>query len=402
MSSAREIHLSVEEQRTPDSICREVILRANSGPATVRVRYEIYDTSIGDLAVLDGLVQGVLLHCMRRGLPLRIHGSLSSSAVHNLQEFQRAWSMWKPQVYRHIDLIPDAVVAERPRSDRTIQAFSGGVDATFTLISNKFLNKERGGYDISAALLVHGFDIGYNDAEGFAKHADRVRETLGHVGVELKIVRTNSMLLRLQDWLDSVPLQLTACLHQFSNHYGTALVSSAEPYDALCLPLGSNPITDHLLSGDLQTIVHYGAGCSRTQKVEAIAAFPFFADRLQVCWEGGSAHENCGRCEKCLRTRLNFAAVGNNEPGCFRGAFEAKMLRKLRAKSPIQIAELRGIVTYVRRRRLSYPWINPLCRRIMLAALAIPIRRATRWPALKVWLRSAFRPLRRRQRSAYS
>jgi hypothetical protein len=71
------------------------------------------------------------------------------------------------------------VVAERPRSNRVIQAFSLGVDATFTLLSNKYLNREQGGYDVAAALLVHGFDVAYDNASDFAKLAERAGRALG-------------------------------------------------------------------------------------------------------------------------------------------------------------------------------------------------------------------------------
>ena len=129
-----------------------------------------------------------------------------------------------------VDLVPDRVVAERPRSNRVIQAFSCGVDATFTLLSNKYLNRERGGYDITTGLLVHGFDVGYDNTSDFVKLADRARRVLEHAGVELKLVRTNSRTLNLQSWQNSNTAQLAACLHQFSGHYGRALLGSAEPY----------------------------------------------------------------------------------------------------------------------------------------------------------------------------
>jgi hypothetical protein len=324
---------------------------------------------------------------MQRGLPVRVHGNLSESGARNLHELQRAWTLWWPKLYRQIDLIPDNVVAERPRSNRVIQAFSCGVDATFTLLSNKYLHKQRGGYDIAAGMLVHGFDVKYENASDFAKLADKARRVLERAGVELKIIRTNSRELAIQGWLNSHTAQLAACLHQFSSHYGRALVGSAEPYDVPSF-IGGNPISDNLLSGDLMSVIHDGAGYSRTEKVEAIARFPFFADHLKVCWQGPNPCENCGLCEKCIRTRLNFAAAGHEEPGCFRGRFERKMLRKLRISLPIHVVELEGILTYVRRRGLSYPWVGALQRRILLSRLTMPIERAIGWPELRARARS--------------
>lgn len=378
MTNTRQLHFEVSQQILTDKVRRDIQLRADGEADRISVFYEIYDTTVGELPVLDGLVQGVLLYCMTRGLPLRIHGKISVSAAYNLQEFQRVWALWRPERYRHVDLIPDAVVAEHPRSDKVLQAFSGGVDANFTLISNKILHKDSGGYDVSGALLVHGFDVQYENVVGFGKLVERLRKTLDRVGVDIKLIRTNSRALNLQSWMDSCGSQLTACLHQFSSRYGRALVGSGEPYDELRMPLGTNPISDPLLSGDLMAIIHDGAGYSRTEKVEAINKLPYLVEQLKVCWEGDSQHENCGSCEKCLRTRLNFAAAGNNDPSCFPGRFNPGMLRKLRARSAVQIVELESILTYARRRGLSYPWLKALRRQITISRLVMPLE-GVRW-----------------------
>jgi hypothetical protein len=243
---------------------------------------------------------------------------------------------------------------------------------------------------MGAGLLVHGFDVSYDNVDDFRRLAERAGKMLGHAGMKLKTIRTNSRAAKIQSWVDSTSAQLSACLLQFSADYGIGLLSSAEPYDRLVLPIGSNPVTDHLLSTDLMSMVHAGAGYSRTEKVEAITKFPFFIDGLKVCWEGSDQYKNCGRCEKCLRTRLNFAAAGLNDPGCFDDPFETKMLWKLWAPAPVHVVELEGIVTYLRRRGLSYPWVNALKRQILLSRLAIPLEKALRWRELREFLRSVF------------
>jgi hypothetical protein len=399
MTDKRQLHFDMRERRTADSIRRELTLTADGEPDRIVVEHEIFDTAVGDLTVLDGPVQSVLLHCMNRGRPLRIHGNLSASSLYNLNEFQRAWSLWRPQLYRRIDLIPDAVVVERPRSTRTLQAFSGGIDASFTLVSHKYLYKDRGGFDVSAGLLVHGFDVPYDNTSGFARLVERVKKTLDRAGVEVKLMRTNSKVLGIQGWEDSSALQLSACVHQFSNHYGRTLLGSTDPYDAMVIPWGSNVITDHLLSGDMMTIVHDGAGYSRTEKAEVLQGFPFVVEGLKVCWEGRDPEKNCGRCEKCLRTRLNFAASGCNDPPCFSGPFEKKMLSELVAQSTAHVAELESIVSFVQRRRLSYPWLNALRRRIWLSRMAIPLKAAVRWDDVRARLRATRNSLRERAAS---
>jgi hypothetical protein len=64
------------------------------------------------------------------------------------------------------------------------------------------------------------------------------------------------------------------------------------------------------------------------------------------------------------------------------------MLRKLRPRAPIYIVELEGILTYIRRRGLSYPWVNALRRRILMSRLAMPIEKALGWPKVRALARS--------------
>jgi hypothetical protein len=70
------------------------------------------------------------------------------------------------------------------------------------------------------------------------------------------------------------------------------------------------------------------------------------------------------------------------------------MLRKLRAQSNIQIAELNSILTYCKRRKLAYPWLNALRRRIIFSRLAIPIENALRLQQAKQSLRQLKKRLR--------
>jgi len=148
------------------------------------------------------------------------------------------------------------------------------------------------------------------------------------------------------------------------------------------------------------TIVHDGAAYSRTEKAEVLLGFPFMVEGLKVCWEGHDPEKNCGLCEKCLRTRLNFAASGCNDPPCFSDAFDKRMLSGLVAQSALQVSELEGVVRFVRRKRWSYPWLNALRRRIWLSRLAIPIKRATRWNEIRGWLRAKRSGLRPTMASA--
>jgi hypothetical protein len=76
------------------------------------------------------------------------------------------------------------------------------------------------------------------------------------------------------------------------------------------VPMGSHPAVDGSFSSQRLAIIHDGARFSRVGKVRALAAWPTALAALRVCPEGPADRLNCGRCEKCLRTRLELLAVG--------------------------------------------------------------------------------------------
>jgi bacterioferritin-associated ferredoxin len=88
-------------------------------------------------------------------------------------------------------------------------------------------------------------------------------------------------------------------------------------------------ITDPLLSSLSFAIVHDGAEQHRVGKARALAAWPEALRNLRVCWAGRSADTNCGRCEKCVRTILEFRAAGVPCPPCFPGDVTEDQIRGL-------------------------------------------------------------------------
>ena len=382
-------HLEVREQPCAGGVRREACLSIDGREQRYAWHYDIWGRS-GPLGALDGMIHSCLFLAMRMGLPLRVHGAVTETALYNLAEFTRAWSHWRPDLYHAFDILPEQVIAPTSRvPTRAIAAFSGGVDGTFTLLHNRS-RLAAGGHDIQSALLIHGFDVDYENELSFNRLIERLRPNLESLGAELQIIRTNSKHLP-QDWEDSFGAQLAGCLHQYSDRYGTALIASSEPYSALILPLGSNPLTDRLLSGGLMQIVHDGAQFSRTEKVVHLAKHPALIDRLKVCWEGAVQHENCGTCEKCTRTRLNFLAAGVSSPGCFDSPFDAATIDRLRIRNAFQLAELKNLLAYAEdhdvaaewvarlRRRLS--WLDLRCRGLRLLDalhLRAPVRRLAR------------------------
>lgn len=212
--------------------------------------------------------------------------------------------------------------------------------------------------------MVHGFDVPLNKPEQFESLQCRTEPLLSELGIELKTIRTNLKELELQGWEDSSMTQLAGCLHNYSHQFSYGLVGSTESYDALILPWGSNPATDHLLSGAALSIIHDGAGYSRTAKVEQIARHATAASVVKVCWEGQETSKNCGECEKCVRTLLNFLAVGVSNPPCFSKPLDKRQIRALILRNDTVHGELKSIVNYAKAKGITEDWLLELDKRV--------------------------------------
>src|SRR5690606_29425499 len=88
------------------------------------------------------------------------------------------------------------------------------------------------------------------------------------------------------------------------------LIPSTHPYRDI-LPWGSSPLTDHLWSTEQVRIVHDGAEATRVEKLtELLVHEPLAMQHLRVCTMNDGGLENCGRCNKCIRTMLTLELVG--------------------------------------------------------------------------------------------
>jgi len=92
------------------------------------------------------------------------------------------------------------------------------------------------------------------------------------------------------------------------HRWRTVLLSSSFTHD-VGNPWGSTAITDPLLATATTRTQPYGADYDRFGKTAYLARFPAVLDTLHVCWEERSA-DNCGRCEKCLRTLIVLDILG--------------------------------------------------------------------------------------------
>lgn len=259
----------------------------------------------------DFVVLALLFLAMRSGRDLHVRGRLSRRLLRNLEEFQRAWCAWRPYWYRPVRIGCDEEVPEAAPSlqRRAVLAYSGGVDSNFALV-DQLENPGRDGRELVTGVLVQGFDVPLDAGEGFAATLADARASTAAMGVPLTVVCTNMREAFSRQWPDEFGAALAACLAVFAPLAGTGLVAADHDYRHLVFPWGSNVITNPMLSSDAFRLLTLGSALGRTERVRRLAGHPALTEHIRVCWLGTVPGRNCGTCEKCIRTKLNFIAAG--------------------------------------------------------------------------------------------
>ncbi len=313
----------------------------------------------------EPFVLGALFMAMSRATNLVVHGQVSPSLLRNLEEFQNAWACWRPEWYTKIEITADRELelARAANSNKAIMAFSGGVDASFTAWSHRHGQRGRLNEDIGAGVMIHGFDIPLDQVDDFCLATEKSAKMLASLGMALIPVATNFRELD-GDWEDAHGAGLASCLTLFQDRYVRGVIASSEPYNSLVIPWGSNPITDPLLSSNSFRLIHDGAAFTRSEKIRRIAQWPEALQHLRVCWQGKQKDRNCGRCEKCVRTILNFRVMGLGLPACFEQDITDQQILNLKGLKPgtPQFLYLEEILSSARTASISESWVTALER----------------------------------------
>lgn len=275
--------------------------------------YEIPDKFIESITEsCDPYLISLIFMAMERGEDLVIEGNVSRSLLRNMDEFQLVWRKWKPKKYSKINIYANIVDVDKFRSESAISAFTGGVDSTFLLYKN-LENSETIRYPIDASLFIHGFDIPRIESQRFCRTFNEVEKITESVGIPLISIRTN--LREFGYWDDIHAAAIISCAALLKQKYSACLLGSSHPYSYLRFPWGSNSITDPLLSSDDFKVINFGGGFSRLEKISLLSTIEPFQKYLHICTK--LYFGNCGKCEKCIRTKLCYVVNNAAIPGNF-------------------------------------------------------------------------------------
>lgn len=188
----------------------------------------------GEADQCDPAVTASLLYAMERGQDVIVEARVCPKLLDGLEVLQQIWSRWRPRLYRQV-----SIRAEEERSaslrggeQSAVFAFSGGVDANYSLFRHHSESAGRNNLTPDMALLVQWMDIPLDELQVFQSAAERAERILVPIEVPLLRMKCNSRIVR-QDWENSFGLQLTARFLTLQQSFRHAVRGSAEPFESL-------------------------------------------------------------------------------------------------------------------------------------------------------------------------
>lgn len=247
------------------------------------------------------------------GEPLRIGRAVDAQLFEHVQELMRIWKSWYP----HLPIVPiEAEVAEpekRESPSRKAVLFSLGIDAYYTILEHDAAAAAPAAQrPIDDLIYIWGFDVRLDQPEAFRRRREVAQRVASELDKELVVVATNfrhTEHVRAPGRFLSGGCILASSVLALERRYSEVLLSSSHTREQN-VPWGTHPLTDPLLSTSQTRIVHYGIEANRLQKTEAVAQSEVAMRALYVCWHPTPSGENCGACEKCLRTMISLELIG--------------------------------------------------------------------------------------------
>jgi hypothetical protein len=224
--------------------------------------------------------------------------------------------------------------------------FSGGVDCLGTLRFNRLNYPLKHPLSIKDGLFIYGQNIeSDNRPETFQQAVIDLSEVSRDAGITLIPVYTNIRQLDEDKKLFDINhgAILGAVAHVFAKRLTDVSISASDSIPGLSLvnhynfkPHGSHPLLDPNYSSSDLRVRHADVTLSRLDKTRLIADWEVALQNIRVCgpnWPGN----NCGRCEKCIRTMLALLAAGVlNRTRAFPGNdVTEKLVSAIKIKKPV-------------------------------------------------------------------
>lgn len=262
----------------------------------------------GIVRTSDSFVALSLLPAMKLGVPLVSEGPVSrtllESGLPRIQHFYAIWRYDKQNAqyprYREVPIEAPAV-EDVPSASGVGLLFSGGVDSSFSLVEAR--------EEITDLIFIHDFEDPFPPDQA-VKAVSGVTNVAEAFGKRLITAKTNARSVFSQ-YVSRRVVVLPAVALQLQGRLSKVHVASSDSVKSLHPGL-SHPFLDPLWSTTATEIVHDRIDVTRLEKTALIAGDRLLLENLRVCWE---PYQNCGHCDKCVRTIFALMALDRFEEG---------------------------------------------------------------------------------------
>ena len=254
-----------------------------------------------------------------------IRGKVSKSLLDNLEMFVNCWKIWLPDKCKDIRIIADEEIDEPVKlNNDAIMCFSGGLDSVATLYRHYKGLAGRNNRNIKKLLAITGArDLssrrGYSDKsyqEFYNKKMNRMESISNDLGFNVVHVLTNlTDTDTIFEWGDEFIALFVSIMMLYQDNYNNLIMASDEfvGQDSIVVPHGSNPISNNFLQSNKFKLITDGQFMTRLDKLETIKDWDFALKNMLACDECYTeTNKLCGKCYKCLVTKLNYKALNYN------------------------------------------------------------------------------------------
>lgn len=241
----------------------------------------------------------LLLPCMKRQENILIEGSVSKKLLTTLPKIMRTVKKWNVG-FKEISVKVSGTSINTSQPQSSGEFFTCGVDSFYTYLKNK--------KNITHLILIHGCDIALVNKTFFSNVADTVKKIAKKEKLELIIVKTNykEIIEPVLEWEWNLGSALAAIGLLLRGGLKNTYIPGGMRWDQLC-PYGTHPDLDPLWSSEKLTIYHDGCEASRLEKIQKhISKSPLALQYLRVCCHTLKGHYNCGKCFKCVQTKIEL------------------------------------------------------------------------------------------------
>lgn len=262
----------------------------------------------------DAFVLALLFYCLKHGCNLRSETAVSKQLYYKLT-FE-----YIPTLGNHTEAFQPFQILAPVTSEKLSCAgavgtgASGGVDSFFSILKHHNMAPEMADYELTHLTFFntgsHG-DFGGEEARKlFVERQKRAQQLADALKLPLVSVDTNLSEFIQMPFLPTASIRNLSAVLALQKLFARYYFSSGEPVFCFRLDATENDNYDLLntyaVSTENTTVHNSGLAETRLEKIRYIAQFPITYRYLNICITGD---ENCGKCDKCVRTMNALYAI---------------------------------------------------------------------------------------------